>query len=296
MTLLQLFARQRWIRRGVRERVLRAIAGPSKQPDTPFEAPFFGMRYQGRRSSYIDWNVWFYGSYETEILELIRAVLADRPGSVFFDVGANVGHHTLFASRHAQMVHAFEPFEPVRRALLEKLAANGLTNVAVHAFGLGDTTVSLPYAAPVGANQGSGRFLQPLEEAPAGDVLPIVKGDEFAAGLARLDMVKIDVEGFEPQVIGGLRETLARLRPCVLYENSATTQRGIPTVEALGALFPPEYRFFNVHRQRGRLLVFELPGYRLSPLGTVAAASEEILGVPGERGRLLGPRAAGGIL
>lgn len=280
----------------MRERVLRALADPSRQPDAPFDAPFFGMKHRGRRNSYIDWNVWFYGSYETEILELIRDVLADRPDSVFFDVGANVGHHTLFASRHARTVHAFEPFEPVRRALLEKVAANGLTDVTVHAFGLDDATATLPYAAPVGANQGSGRFLQPLEDAHAGDALPIVRGDEFAAGLARLDMVKIDVEGFEPQVIGGLRETLARRRPCVLYENSATTRRGIPTVEALGALFPPEYRFFSVHPQRGRLLVFEWPGYRLSPLATIAAASEEILAVPGERRQLLRPRAAGGIL
>jgi len=296
VTLLQLLARQRWIRRGVRERILRAIADPSTQPDTPFEAPFFGMRYRGRRSSYIDWNVWFYGSYETELLELIRDVLADRPGSVFFDVGANVGHHTLFASRHAEMVHAFEPFEPVRRALLEKVAANGLANVTVHAFGLGDATEALPYAAPVGANQGSGRFLQPLEDAPAGDALPIVKGDEFAASLARLDMVKIDVEGFEPQVLGGLRETLARLRPCVLYENSATTQRGIPTAQALASLFPPEYRFFHVRKRRGKLLVFEWPGYRLTPLDAVAGGSEEVLAVPGERRQLLRPRSAGGIL
>lgn len=280
----------------MRERVLRALVDPSTQPDTPFDVQFFGLRYRGRRNSYIDWNVYFYGSYETEILELIRDVLVDRAGSVFFDVGANVGHHSLFASQYAGTVHAFEPFEPVRGALLEKLAANRVTNVTVHAFGLGDATATLPYAPPVGANQGSGRFLQPLEEGLAGDGLPIVNGDEFAADLRRLDLIKIDAEGFEPQVIRGLTETLARLRPCVLYENSATTRRGIPTVEALCALFPHGYRFFNVHRRRGSLLAFELPGYRLSPLGKVAGASEEILAMPCERRKLLRPRSAGGIM
>lgn len=208
------------------------------------------------------------------------------------DVGANVGHHTLFASGFAARVHAFEPFEPVRAALVEKIEVNRLDNVEVHPFGLGDRNTSLPFHAPLGPNQGTGSFMAEHTTNTAATIqLPIVVGDEFAQRLARLDLIKIDVEGFERQVLAGLKETLERLRPAVLFEYSDTTRKQVPTVDGLMALFPREYQLFAVETRRVILGVFEFAAYRLLPLRLGETGPCELLAMPAERiGSLEGVR------
>lgn len=275
MTPLQFVARQRWLRHGIRDRLLRLLAAPEKQSATGFDAPFFGYTYRGRMDSYIDWCVYFYGAYEPALLELIRRILEGRNG-VFLDVGANVGHHSLFASRYAT-VHAFEPFAPVRAALEEKLAMNGIKNVVVHDFGLGEKTESLPFFAPHGDNQATGSFVSGHAPTNGPDgTLRVVRGDEL--NLARVDLIKIDVEGFEREVLVGLRETLQRLRPLVLMEWSDTTKRAIQDAGRLAALFPAEYEFFGVENRR-TWGIFERSKPSLSALDSLA---EEVLAVPKE--------------
>lgn len=256
---------------------------PESQPTASFDAPFFGRIYRGHLDNYIDWNVFYFGAYEREILSLICDVLRSKRDSVFWDVGANVGQHTLAASKNASFVHAFEPFAPVRAELLEKIELNQLGNVAVHAFGLGDRNASLPFFAPRGPNQGTGSFLADHAATNVkADDLPIKVGDEFAAGLGRLDLIKIDVEGFEKAVLSGLQHTLARLRPLVLFEYSATTRLSIPFADEIRTLFPPDYSLFEVETRRVFLWAFEITGCRLSPLRSPYPSATEILAIPDE--------------
>jgi hypothetical protein len=88
-----------------------------------FEVDFAGLRYRGRLNDHIDWNVFYFGNYSPQELNLfaIAAKLIGRPGGVnYFDIGANVGHHALFMSRYAARVVAFEP----SRTVLMRFEAN----------------------------------------------------------------------------------------------------------------------------------------------------------------------------
>lgn len=276
---LGVLGRQRWLRRGIRERAIRALASPENQASHPFEVEFFGFRYRGDLKNYVDWNVFFFGSYERELLLLIRDVLSMRRGAVFMDVGANVGHHTLFAARYAAAVHAFEPYAPVRARLVEKIELNALTNVTIHGFGLGDRNEALPFFAPSGPNQGTGSFVESHSvDNVRGDVLNVVKGDEFGASLQRLDLIKIDVEGFEGSVLSGLRDTLRRYRPAVLFEFSDTTRNQVGG--KLDGLFPEDYQVYAVATRRIVLGVLEIPGYRLVPVGSGEIPIGELIALP----------------
>jgi len=89
---------------------------PDVVPSLPFQSKCFGLVYSSDLACYLDWNIYFHGTYEFESLLLLQHV-AHRVGSrqaVFVDVGANIGIHTLAMCNHVAKVHAFEPWEHER--------------------------------------------------------------------------------------------------------------------------------------------------------------------------------------
>ena len=78
----------------------------------------------------------------------------------FYDVGANVGQHTLFMSKHSDEVISFELFEPVRTKLLQKLEENKIRNVRVFPIGLGARDEDLAFSSPTGDNLGTDRSVE----------------------------------------------------------------------------------------------------------------------------------------
>lgn len=156
--------------------------------------------------------------YETEELDIIRAWL--RPGSVFCDIGANIGNHTLFALRILRAGRAilFEP-NPTAIAVLESnLAVNGLLDrcdLSHLGCGLSDQVqAGLSVVAPR-RNLGGARLVQ-----GDGD-LRVIRGDDALDG-QQVNFIKIDVEGMEMKVLGGLSATLQRCRPRIFVEVDRT--------------------------------------------------------------------------
>jgi hypothetical protein len=117
--ILRLLARQEWLRG--RDRIIRAFSHPDRQESRLFEADFFGQTYSGNMNNFIDWSVFYYGAFaghELQLLSALAAALRAKGKPVnFYDVGANIGHHTLFMSRRADRVFSFEPFSLVRNEM-----------------------------------------------------------------------------------------------------------------------------------------------------------------------------------
>jgi FkbM family methyltransferase len=142
-----------------------------------------------------------------------------RPDWVIFDVGANVGVYTLLFSRLAARghVHAFEPTSTAAM-LRRNLAHGGAANVTVH-------------ETAVGAR--SGAFEESIYRiwgrAPERQNYPFTTLDDFVeeARIERLDCVKIDVDGFDLEVLEGATRALARFDPWIIIEiNHALMTRG----------------------------------------------------------------------
>jgi len=250
--IIRWFGHRHFIRFGIRDRILRFLVNPDQITAIPFEVEFFGYRYRGVLNQYIDWVVFFYGAYERPNLKLLRDLLLaqNKTESVFVDVGANIGHHSLFMARYAAHIHSFEPFDFVREQLLEKISDNALSHVTVHPIGLGANSEELPFYEPNTGNTGLGTFVNDARHGTVlhGKSLRIEPADDYfpAHGINKVDLVKIDVEGFEPDVLLGMHKTIMRDRPIIMAEYSSQTRARLGSTEALADLVGDNYKIYTV--------------------------------------------------
>ncbi|MGM0576184.1 MAG: FkbM family methyltransferase [Myxococcota bacterium] len=235
------------------ERSIKRPGFPVTDRPVDFEVDFYGMTYTGNTRNWIDRHILYYGAYEKPILYFMRDVmrsLAPR-GGVFVDVGANTGQHSLFMSAYAETVHAFEPFERVLKRFREMIRANGVDNVVIHPVGLGDRDATIPFYGPAERNLGTGSFddAMNVDNTYLGD-LEIVVGDEVFAevGLERLDLLKMDIEGFEKAALAGLGDTLRAHRPVIVMELSVDpdSEHTFKSEQAVRDVLPDGYRFLEL--------------------------------------------------
>jgi FkbM family methyltransferase len=278
-------ARQHWIRRGIRERTLRLSLKGHPLSDSAFTVTRNGMTYEGTLANHIDWDVFFYGCYEPEIVDLF-GTFANKIEGLAIDVGANTGHHTIMLSRCFSKVEAFEPWEPVRSRLSAHLVLNDVGNVTVHPVALGERQAKLPFHAPPKNNLGQGSLV--AGHAPGARmnacVVPVVNGDDFLAQRQpqRPDLIKIDVEGYEKSVLRGLQRTLETARPTLIVELSGTTKRDVRSEQGFRDLFPSRYEFFGIQGRTTVLWIFEQRGVILRPLD-YRTFEGNVLALPVER-------------
>jgi FkbM family methyltransferase len=238
-----------------------------------FEADYFGHRYEGNVDNLIDIQIRLYGAYERPVLFAMRDVLAERRpdgDGVAVDVGANVGTHTLFLANHAETVHAFEPWPTVLKRLVATIEGNELKNVVVHPVGLAAEQGSLPFHVPPGFNLGWGSFSDTYAgQNYESDViqLPLVRGDDYLIDkqVERIDVVKIDIEGYERPALEGMSKVLERDRPAVFFELNVLNDEGFHDEAQMRATFPEGYVFFEVATPPE--FAWRLPGDRIVMCG-----------------------------
>ena len=179
-----------------------------------------------------------------------------KAGGTFVDVGASVGVYTLLASRvvgASGKVVAIEPAPATARALKATVSANGLGSVvsvkevaAGAEQGLGTLTL--------GQNSSHGTLL-PSEGSGGTVVAPIVALDDVLADTIP-DMIKIDVEGWEPNVIEGLKGTL-RGNPNVIlimdFEPAHIRRTGLSAAAWVDRLVGAGLKIFEIDERNGEL-------------------------------------------
>jgi FkbM family methyltransferase len=149
---------------------------------------------------------------------------------VVFDVGAHAGQFAkLFAGMApAGRIYAFEPSAYARSVLEPALRLTGARNVRVVPTGLSDQPGELVLHTPLkrtgSLGFGTAHLGEGGEARGTHDQTVILDTiDAFAAreGLARLDLIKIDIEGWEMRALKGGAATLARFHPAIFLEADA---------------------------------------------------------------------------
>lgn len=249
-----------------------------------FALPLFNLTYHGRTGSHIDDKVFLYGGHEAATLRLMRNILkwqrAQGQTTVLIDIGTNSGVHLLSAAPFCDSVHGFEPWKKVYDIAQVNITANHLNHVTMHPFGLSDTDEDLPFLEPVGANLGVGAFVKGTAEEQAriqhlaakgladAVTLRVRNGDAVMTAESVVPtLVKIDTEGFEKNVLAGLRATIAAARPVVIFEYSTVSRLDFDPPGALEHFFGPGYIFYGImpSREYPALRPFE-PGKRYENL------------------------------
>jgi len=153
----------------------------------------------------------YQGTYERPELRLLQSLVG--PGALVLDVGANNGYYTATLARMVGprgSVHAFEP-SPACLAVLKQLVDRSpLPNVSVHAVALGAASGTALYQESVTAGNAGLGTLRPgsiSDSVPTETTRTVTVttldlfAEEHVAG--EIDFVKIDVEGFEGEVLSG---------------------------------------------------------------------------------------------
>jgi FkbM family methyltransferase len=209
-----------------------------------FRVNFFGMIYEGRSGNILDDAILYYGAQEKYILFFMKDV-AETLGKdvVFYDIGANVGQHSLFMSKYVKEVHAFEPYPPVLERFRKMVAINRIKNIYIHPVGLGNKNGQLPFYEPPESNLGAGSFIKREDTIDKNFTMPLVIGDEWLEkkGASHVDIIKCDIEGYEKNAFLGLKQTLSSNRPIVVMELNLGLEESFQSIDDFYATFPPDY-------------------------------------------------------
>ncbi len=267
--LLRQIGHQTWL--SGRDRIIRLFSHPDRQKPYLFRTDFFGSLYTGNLQNFIDWTVFYYGSFQKHELLLLRdlaQVLRAKAKPVYFyDVGANIGHHSLFMSNETDHIYCFEPYSVVREELKRKFTNAGAERmVTVFPVALGDKNQRHTFYPPTGANQGTGTLSDELPSNAAAESIEVdvVRGDDFlsAHALPTVSILKLDVEGYEVQALEGMKATLRRDRPPILMEVrvSKTAEIAGALHEVLNELLYPDHVLFGVAELRGDYMLQSFVG------------------------------------
>lgn len=160
---------------------------------------------------------------------LLRRLLFDcAPGETVHDIGAHTGVYALAcAAVHSCHVVAFEPNPMARERFRANVRANEFgERVTVRECGLADRSGTLPFyraTYPELASFSRYNATRWGSEVRETLVVRVRTLDELvAAGTPPPDRLKIDVEGFSPEVLAGATEVLATYRPTIYLESHPT--------------------------------------------------------------------------
>jgi FkbM family methyltransferase len=161
--------------------------------------------------------------WDVRELRFLRRFL--QPGMTFVDLGAHHGLYSVLASAlvgPAGRVLAFEPTPSIVRRLRWHVRLNGGRNVEVFAAAVGAKKSTVTLFVPthgvdtISSLRPPGRTSAPVQRI---EVELVALDDVIAARhLEAVDLIKLDVEGAEPQVLDGATQLLARQRTLWLFE------------------------------------------------------------------------------
>jgi FkbM family methyltransferase len=158
------------------------------------------------------------GDWFEDIIHLFRSLI--KPGDNVLDLGTNIGVYSLSAARRVTDTGRIISVEPCKKtfSFLQKSAGQFKNMLPLNC------AVSNVCGTGILENAGEPELNRLLENGGTGETVTITTVDDIAAreGIDHFDIIKMDVEGFEAQVIEGAQKTLANTDPIVFFEVSET--------------------------------------------------------------------------
>ena len=214
-----------------------------------------GLRYNLDLTQGIDFSLYLLGRFEPTTSKALRNLI--KPGFQVVDVGANVGAHTLNIARFVGTTGRVVACEPTDFAY-HKLCRNITLNddlvqriTPLQCFLGAPSQTELPRGIYSGWPLTGGHDLHPEHLGSEQSTLEArsCTFDEVVESckLNRVDLVKLDVDGFECDVLSGARQTMAKFRPIFVMELApyVLEERGHTLSEMLRFFQDLKYTFYN---------------------------------------------------
>jgi len=171
-----------------------------------------------------DWDPTFASSRmhgERAQFEFMRETLRFVPRRrTAVDVGAHIGLWSRNLAPLFQSVVAFEPVEENRKCFIQN--TSGLPNVQLLPYAVGDQRAHVELVLPANANSGMHRVSGDGSGCGLGEPNMLTLDE---TSIADVDLIKIDVEGYEGRVLRGAVNLICRDRPVIVYEDNGLGQK-----------------------------------------------------------------------
>lgn len=215
----------------------------------------YGPMLCNRHDEYVGRSLLRYGEYSEGETALFRTLLA--PGDVVIEAGANIGALTVPLAQHVGPTGRVLAFEPQRLAfqlLCANVALNSLTNVEARQAALGASRGTLPVPM-LNPDQPQNIGGLAVRGHATGEPVPLMRLDDYGE-LAKLHLLKADVEGMELAVVLGANRAITTHWPHLYLECDRQDQAPalIGTLEQYGYRLwvhePPLYHPENFRAER----------------------------------------------
>lgn len=214
---------------------------------------------------YIERTVWMLGEYETEVNKVFQAYV--NKNSTVLDIGANIGINTIRLSKlvgEKGLVYSFEPIPFNQNRFEKNILLNKIQNVQLQKFALGARNEKL--FIDFNDKEENMGAVNLRNEKTGGLPIEVKIGDDWIQemNIPKVDFMKIDVEGFESNVINGLAKTITRDHPTILLEWDRNYLKESGNSVSLWQ------RFMEVNAYK----IFQINRYSLTPVSKVELAND----------------------
>lgn len=224
-----------------------------------FQTQRRGIKWNLDLQEGIDFSIFLLGAFEPDTLKLFERMV--KPGMTVLDIGANIGAHTLHLGRLVGpdgFVMAFEPTEWAHEKLKTNLALNPDISARVHVrqtMLVADDKQVLPDSIPSSWPLQADKTVHPKlrGKSMSTDGSNAMTADDCLAesNVNRVDFIKLDVDGFECDVLAGMVQTLREAQPVILMELSpyVMEERGHSVEKLMSILDRAGYRLFALNAE-----------------------------------------------
>jgi len=240
---------ERWIIRLVKGKTADSFIAKWLPNHNQYSRPSFrrvirsGINYELDISDLMDWFVYF-GLVEKSKSELFRLM---KKGDVIFDIGANLGEISLNAAKITEetgLVYSFEPGKKNFEKLSRNIELNNFKQLSAFQIALSDR----PGKGKEVIREPNNSGMNAVNYSDEGD-FSIVTLDQFMAEnpVMKIDLIKIDTEGFEMNVLKGGQKTLEHYHPVLFVEvdNDNLQRNGSSAFELISFISKTGYKITN---------------------------------------------------
>ena len=203
----------------------------------------------------VERSLYYTGSYETGTLAFIKNNL--KKGDCFVDVGANIGLMSIVASKvvgSQGKIFSFEPHPNTVKILRFNVNLNSINNIEVLEKGVSSRSGEAKIYDRWDVNRGGASLLSSSSKQKSHDI-QIVSLDEVFENID-VNMLKIDIEGFELEALKGAENLLSSQTPPILIvECTEETEHKNYSREALYSYLKEtnrKYRFYKLKGSKSR--------------------------------------------
>ncbi|MBS1512390.1 MAG: FkbM family methyltransferase [Bacteroidetes bacterium] len=211
----------------------------------------YGINYRLDISDYQNWLLYYFCKADSSF----GVVNYVQQGDTILDIGGNIGQTAMMIASKTGLkgkVYSFEPFPSTFQKFSTNLTLNPPLQsiITVTNCALGDVPASLKMYRDCDTNSGSNRMVNSNDQAETELIeVPVSTVDAFVAtnALSKVNFIKIDVEGFEMNVLKGAEETLKKFSPSLFIElnDQSLKYQGSSANELITFLKNLGYRIFE---------------------------------------------------